>query len=219
MPDSAAARRFTYDAYLALERATNTRCEFLAGVVSRLRPPTPRTSRLVANVTSQVGTGLGKGPFQVRAGARLRVVANGFATYPDLCVFRGAPTPHPEDPDAVTDPVAIFDVLTDRLYPWDGDPSAPHESYDIDVPRSDFTHWRAIPTLRHYVAVHPDEPLLEYEQRGDDGNWWHSDHSPGDDLTLGTLVAMGRVAMPDLAFTLQVEKLYRKLGGPSPARL
>src|SRR5207245_1416196 len=94
---------------------------------------------------------------------RVKVVATGVATYPDVRVVWGSVGTDAEDPRAVTNPTVIVEVLSDST-----------EAYD----RGDkFEHYRQIPTLQAYVLVSHRERRIETRRRAPDGGW--SEHVAG----------------------------------------
>ena len=88
---------------------------------------------------------------------RVRVLATGLATYPDLTVVCGALETHPEDPHGATNPTVIVEVLS---------PST--EQHDREAK---YAHYRRIPSLRAYVLVSQDERLVEVFTRNEDDTW------------------------------------------------
>lgn len=110
------------------------------------------------------------------------MLETGLATYPDLSVVCGPIITDPEDDDAVTNPTALFEVLSK----WTA-------AYDRG---QKFDHYRRIPTLRHYV-------LLDYTRRHvdvytlRDGEWVYRSHDSGEVVELGAI-----------GVTLDVAELY-----------
>jgi Uma2 family endonuclease len=69
--------------------------------------------------------------------AKVRVLATGLATYPDVSVVCGPIERDPDDPNAITNPSVLVEVL-----------SASTEGYDRGAK---FAHFRELPSLRDYV--------------------------------------------------------------------
>jgi Uma2 family endonuclease len=126
------------------------------------------------NIGGLVHAALRAGPCRgTSADLRVRIPASGLATSPDLTVVCGPFVAHPEDPDACTNPSALFEVL-----------SASTEAYDRG---EKFAHYRRLPTLREYVLVAQDRVRIEQFTRREDGGWLLREHGPGAVLRLEVL--------------------------------
>ncbi|HEY2405721.1 MAG TPA: Uma2 family endonuclease [Polyangiaceae bacterium] len=88
---------------------------------------------------------------------RVRVLATGLATHPDVSVFCSSLELDPEDKHTATNPVVIVEVLS---------PST--EQYDRE---EKFSHYRGIPSLQSYVLISQKERRLEVFSRNADGSW------------------------------------------------
>lgn len=176
----------TYAEYLELERSTDMRHEYLAGEAWMMSGGTPRHAGIKTNLTVAVAASLRKSPCRTYdADLKIRVVATGLATYPDLSVICGGLETHPEDPNAAVNPTALFEVLS---------PST--EARDRG---GKFQHAQQIPSLRHYVLVSQDEPLVEVYSRSE-GGWLYTTHRAGE-----------QIALTGLGATLAVDDLYLDL--------
>lgn len=174
-----AARRLTYAEYLALERAEDARYEFLDGHVVAMSGGTPRHAKVKANVTAAFTVALGDGPCQAYdSDLKIRVLATGLATYPDLAVVCGDLERHPDDANAVTNPRLLVEVLSPSTQAWDRGEK--------------FLHYRRVASLTDVVFVEPDGQRVEHYQREDDGSWRFREHS-GDAVleVLGVSLAIG----------------------------
>ncbi len=157
---SAPAHRIhhTWAEYLALERSSNVKHEYLDGQIYAMAGGTPEHAALAATVIGLLFPQLRTGPCRaLDADLRVRVRATGLATYPDVTVVCGPRELDPDDSQAVTNPTLIVEVL-----------SRSTEEYD----RGDkFEHYKRLPTLRAYVIVSHRERCIEVWSRGDDGSW------------------------------------------------
>ena len=87
---------------------------------------------------------------------RVRVLATGLATYPDITVVCGRPERDPQDSNTVTNPTLIVEIT-----------SRSSETYD----RGDkFEHYKQVPSLEQYVIVSQRERSVEVWTR--DGEQW-----------------------------------------------
>ena len=126
---------YTYEEYRRFEDTNPARHEYVDGQILAMAGGTPAHARLQAAVLFALERRLEGRPCQpFPSDLRVKVVATGVATYPDVTVVCGSVETDAEDPRAVTNPTVIVEVLSDST-----------EAYD----RGDkFEHYRQIPTFR-----------------------------------------------------------------------
>lgn len=179
--------KLSYQDYLALERDSDQRYEYLDGEVWLMAGGTPRHSKLKINAASLLNSALGNGPCQAYdADLKVRVAATGLATYPDLTIVCGGIERHPEDANAVTNPTLALEVLSGTTERWDRG--------------GKFLHFQQIPSLKHFVLVGQDEPQVEVFTRAEGGAWTYRRYGAGE-----------RVALGAVGLELEVDALYRNL--------
>lgn len=151
--------------------------EFLDGYVWAMAGGTLEHAQLAANLIGELRARLQGGPCKMfTADARVRVVATGLATYPDITVICGPIERDPEDANTATNPTVIVEVLSDSS-----------EAYD----RGDkFAHYRRIPSLRAYILVSQREPRVEVYRRNADETWTLEDARTGADVKVADLCAV-----------------------------
>jgi Uma2 family endonuclease len=114
-------------------------------------------SRLKSNLTGEIGLRLKNGPCQSFTGdLKVYVERTGNFFYPDLVVC-GTVEVHDGQKDVVVNPTLLIEVLS---------PST--ESFDRGMK---FLNYQRIPTLREYLIVAQDRPLLWRYVRQDDNGW------------------------------------------------
>ena len=173
MARSAATARMTYVEYLTAESSSEIRHEFLNGDVWAMAGGTPEHGALAAAVIREFGMALRGKPCRVyTSDVRVRVLATGLTTYPDVTVVCGAAETAPDDPMALVNPVVVVEVLSDAT-----------EAYDRGAKAA---HYRQIPSLQAYLLVSQAEPLIELYRRRED-RWELADARPGDQLDLAPL--------------------------------
>lgn len=193
---TAAARQplLSYTDYLALEEETDVRHEFLRGEAWAMAGGTPRHSAVKSNLLFLVAGRLGSGPCRAYdSDLKLRVESTGLATYADLAVVCGPLVRDTEDRNAVTNPTAVFEVLSPSTERWDRG--------------GKFHHMQTVPSLRSYVIVSVDELRVEVFTRLEDGSWRLSSHGAGSIATFD--LGEGRI-------DLEVDALYRNLPEDEP---
>lgn len=149
---------YTYAEYLALEASSNVKHEFLDGQIYAMAGGTPEHAALAAAVIGLLFPELRKGRCRAHdADLRVRVPTTGLTTYPDVTVVCGPRERDATDPQAVTNPTLIVEVL-----------SRSTEEYD----RGDkFEHYKSLPSLRQYVLVSYRDRSVEVWTRDADDGW------------------------------------------------
>lgn len=163
----------TYAEYLSRERTSAAKHEYLRGDVWAMAGGTPTHARLSAAMARVLGTALrGKPCTPYSSDLRVRIERTDRATYPDLTIICGRERPAADDPDAITNPTVIVEVLSEA------------------TERSDrgekFAHYRRLETLLEYVLVNQDTPRIEVFRREGE-RWVLSIHEAGSTVTLASL--------------------------------
>jgi Uma2 family endonuclease len=176
--------RVTYPEYLELERTSEVKHEYLRGEVFAMAGGTPEHSRLAANVIRLIGTALlGRPCVVLTSDARVRIEETDRSTYPDVSVVCGRLEPAADDPDAITNPVVIVEVLSDAT--------------EADDRGEKFAHYRRLASLREYVLVSQRARRLEVYRRRDE-RWSLDEAGVGQTLHLESIDA-----------ALSVDEVYR----------
>lgn len=175
--------QYSYADYLALEATSNVRHEYLDGQIYGLAGGTPEHAALAAAVIGLLFPQLRAGRCRAHdADLRVRVRATGLSTYPDVTIVCGPRERDADDPDAITNPTAIVEIL-----------SRSTESYD----RGDkFEHYKRLGSLSAYVLVAQDKPEVEVWTREAD-DWSRTVHREGE---VANVTAIGA--------SLDVRELY-----------
>lgn len=148
--------RFSYAEYLARERDTGLRHEFLDGQVFAMTGGTPEHARLIAEVSFALRDAVDPKRCRVfSSDLRIRIAATGLATYPDVAVVCGTVEVDRDDANAIVNPTVLVEVLS---------PST--EAYDRG---EKWAHYRRIESLQAYVLVAPVAERIEAFVRSDAG--------------------------------------------------
>ncbi len=153
---------FSPEEYLAFERGTDARHEYLDGHVYAMAGESIEHSRICVNVAGELRARLKGRPCEVLS-PNMKVVTSptGLFSYPDVVVVCGEPQFYDERRDILTNPTVVFEVLS---------PST--EAYDRG---EKFLRYRTqIESLREYVLVSQHRPLVEHYVRQPDGSWSYS---------------------------------------------
>jgi Uma2 family endonuclease len=175
----------TFAEYLAIDEASDIRHEYVNGEIFAMSGGTLDHSRIAANVIRVLGVQLEGRPCVVfTADARVRVLATGLATYPDVTVVCGAIERDPQNKQTITNPVVLVEVLSDST-----------EDYDRE---EKLAHYRRIPSLREYLLVSQHERRITHLSRNDDGSW-----------TLRDVEPPAAVELPSIGCMLSFDQVYR----------
>jgi Uma2 family endonuclease len=192
--------RYTVEEYLALERASEERYEFLDGQVYLMAGESPDHGTICTNLSGQLYNQLRGKPCQVfskdmKVGSgpqpKSRYEIKGLYSYPDLVVICGEPQFHDEYRDVLLNPTAIIEVLS---------PST--EAFDRGEKWSRYQTW--LPSLTHYVLVSQAKSQFEHYLRQPNGEWLYSSvkalegnlHLAAIDCTLRLADIYDRIVFP-----------------------
>jgi Uma2 family endonuclease len=125
---------------------------------------TPAHAALASAITGQLYAQLRGGPCRsYSSDLRVRVLATGLATYPDVTVVCGPSTFDPDDANTVINPTFVVEVLSPADY---------DRTEKLD-------HYRRIPALAQVVLVSHDERRIDVWTRGDGDAWTHAEARDG----------------------------------------
>lgn len=144
--------------------------EFINGQVFAMGGGTLRHGVIINNVGAALRALLRGRPCRPASSeTRVYVPATGASLYPDASVICGRFETDPDDPHAVTNPVAVVEVLSPSTADYDRG--------------AKFEHYRRLASLRHYVLVDQDTPHVTVLERVDEG-WLRRDLGEGDVVSL-----------------------------------
>ncbi|MEO0325423.1 MAG: Uma2 family endonuclease [Myxococcota bacterium] len=169
------AASLTYAEYLALEKRTGVRHDFVGGRAIAMAGGTPEHARLCLAVGAELRAALAGGPC-VAYGSELKLLveATGRATYADAAVVCGEAEPSEIDRNALTNPQVVVEVLS--------------RGTEADDRGEKFAHYQRLPSLQEYVLVAQDEARVEVFRRGNEaGEWVLKSFGPGDAFELPSL--------------------------------
>ncbi len=150
--------RFSPEEYFALEEKAPYKSEYFDGEIFAMAGGTPEHGALAVNCAALVKVGLRGKPCQpYSSDVMVSVMATGLRTYPDLSVACGVLERDPKIPTAITNPSAIFEVVS---------PST--EAYDRGKKAENY---RRIPSLKALVLIASTRHHVEVQERQADGSW------------------------------------------------
>lgn len=146
----------TPEAYLEVERHSQSRSEYFGGERLAMTGASRRHNLVTVNLAAELRAALRGGPCECYVSdMRLKVAATGAYAYPDVVVVCEPPRFEDDVADTLLNPRVIFEVLS---------PST--EAFDRG---EKFAHYRLIPSLTDYLLVSQREPRLEHFQRQESG--------------------------------------------------
>jgi Uma2 family endonuclease len=177
--------RYTYADYVAVERDSLTKHEFLEGEIYAMAGGSEEHSALAVEVLAVLRDASRDGPCRVHTSElRIYVETVGLATFPDGSVICGPLAQRPPSPNATAlNPTVLLEVTTDSS-----------EEYDT---HDKVEYYRTIPSLRDYVVVSHRERRITVHSRSGEGEWISR-----------VAIAGGRVAVDSVKADLSVDAIY-----------
>lgn len=192
----------TPEEYLAFERQSDDRHEWLDGVIRAMAGESPEHSLICSNVIITLGGQLKGRPCAVfspnmKVYSRLATDAKmkGLFSYTDTLVVCGAPLFHDEHGDVLINPKIIVEVLSDST-----------ENYDRD---EKFERYRQNASFTDYVLIAQRRPKIEHFARQETGHWVYQ-----CETTLE-----GRIYLASIDCHLSLAEVYDRIKFKAPETL
>jgi Uma2 family endonuclease len=185
---SEAHRRMTVEEYLALERQSETRNEFLNGEMFAMTGASRRHNRIALNVATTLDRQLASRGCEVFVSdMRVQISAAHHFTYPDVVVACGEPQFADGEVDTLLNPTLIVEVL-----------STSTERYDRGAK---FESYRTLPSLAEYVLIAQDRVHVEHFVRQGSGAWLLTETDGREDS----------VELPSIGCALALADVYQRV--------
>ena len=154
-------RQQTYvspEEYLALERESEFKSEYLDGVVYAMTGASLTHIQIVSNITGELYAQLRGRPCRaLPTEMKVRVPDSRKFFYPDVTVVCGEPLYHDERTDTILNPDLLVEVLSKST-----------EAFDRG---GKFLAYQQLESLQEYLLVSLDRPAVEQFIRQPDGTW------------------------------------------------
>ncbi|GJG86268.1 hypothetical protein tb265_14490 [Gemmatimonadetes bacterium T265] len=175
-------RQMTPEEYLAFERRSRFKHEYVDGVVYAMSGTTRRHGKIVGNVYRRLWPAAKGGPCEVFVqDLKVHVDATKYY-YPDVVAVCG---PEDDDADVIPDPCLVVEVTSRSTRATDH--------------REKLIAYRKVPTLRAYLIVSHREQVVDRHWRDAAGAWQHEVVTPESG---------GRVAAPCPETVLTLDAIY-----------
>jgi Uma2 family endonuclease len=178
----------TPDEYLAAERLSDYRSEYLDGGVYPMTGASLNHGRIVINVATELALQLRERDCDVLVtDMKVRLPDLRKFFYPDVVAACGELQFHDERKDIITNPDLVVEVLS---------PST--EAFDRGAK---FKAYRTIESLKEYLLVSQEKPLVEQYIRNGEGKWTYM-AAEGLESSL---------ALPSVECTLSLSAVYKRV--------
>lgn len=185
MADAAERLKVTPEEYLAFERGSEEKHEYVDGEIFAMSGGTFKHALIAQNIARELDNALLDRPCRVLGSdMRIKAEAVGSYHYPDVSVLCEEPRFEDATEDVLLNPKLVVEVLSESS-----------ERYD----RGDkFARYRTIESLTDYVLISQTTELVEHYHRlpGDDGDdaWRYRALRAGDVFELSSLACAIPVA-------------------------
>lgn len=181
--------RFTPKEYLAFERRSEFKSEYVGGEIVAMTGSSRRHNLIAGNLFATLHSQLKKNrSCELFANdMRVRVPVEDMYAYPDVVVACGEPRFEDNELDTLLNPVLIVEVLSKST-----------ESYDRGTKSAAY---RTLPSFTEYLVVAQDQVHVEHSMRQPDGAWLLTET---DDLGAA-------LALPSVGCTLLLADVYDRV--------
>ena len=186
---SALTAQTTYSAeeYLALERSASFKSEFHDGQIYAMTGASREHNLIAVNIARELSLQLKSRPCEAYVNdMRIKAAEARSYHYPDVVVVCEKPQFEDQQADSLLNPTVVIEVLS---------PST--EAYDRG---EKFAHYRKIISLREYLLVSQDKPLIERFVR--EGDRWVLTEAEGLD---------GLLPLESIGCSLALREVYDKV--------
>lgn len=192
---------FTEEEYLAFERASEERHEYLDGHIYLMAGESDEHGDISMNLSGILYAQLRGKPcrarakdLKVRSGPRPRNprFPGGLYSYPDLVVICGEPQYLDSHRDVLINPQVIIEVLSDST-----------EAFDRGEKFRRYRQW--LPSLTDYLVVAQNRPLIEHFARNAEGQWV---------IAASVTELTDRVRIASVDCTLPLNEVYDRIEFP-----
>ena len=173
--------------YLAMERASETRSQYIDGEIFDMAGASRNHNRISSNLVRAIGNRLLDSHCHVYSSDMKVKIDRTKYTYPDIVISCEKEKFEDEEEDVLLNPVIIMEILSDST-----------EAYDRG---KKFAFYQRIPSLREYLLISQHSFRVEKYLRQDSRIWRYSAFQETD----------GIVVLNALECELPMSEIYRKI--------
>lgn len=151
---------YTLESYIQLDAASDVKYEYFDGFIVAMAGGAPEHGAIAVNVSTALHIALragGKTCQTFSSDVKVAINRARRRCYPDVSVVCGPVVRDEKEPQAITNPILIVEVLSEST-----------ESLDRG---EKFLAYRQLPSLREYVLINQDKAQVEVFSRTADGTW------------------------------------------------
>jgi len=174
MTSPAPRHRYTFQEYLDLEEVARVRHEFYDGEIYAMAGGTPEHAAMAAAITTLLGRQLDSSCRVYSSDLRVRILATGLATYPDVTVVCGPSERDPASATHVTNPKLLVEVLSNATAEYDRGEK--------------LQHYQKIPSLEAVLLVDHERERVDLWTRSGE-SWSTRSFGAGEIVPLDTIGA------------------------------
>jgi Uma2 family endonuclease len=179
---------YSYEEYLAYEEDSGRKHEYDGGEILAMAGGSRRHNALAFRIAAALEIDRKPGCIGFQSDQRIRILATGRATYPDLSMVCGPIEGDPADRSGatITNPALIVEVLSPTT--------------EQDDRGDKWQHYQRLPSLQEYVLVSQSHPRVEHYRRLATGGWEYHEVTEGTvRLASGAVLDLARLyaQLPD----------------------
>ena len=192
-PEKLLSYKYTPEEYLALERASDTKHEYLDGEIRMMAGGSPTHNQICFNTTVHLGVQIANSScIGYTSDQKIRTDPMDLFTYPDLTIVCGEPVFHDENQDVILNPTVLIEVLSPRT-----------ENYDRSTK---LVRYQNIRSLSDYILISQNRPCIEHYARQKGKAQWL--------LTIETDLE-AEIEIASLHATLTLAEVYHRVTFPA----
>jgi Uma2 family endonuclease len=150
---------YTPEEYLAFERASDTKHEYLDGEIYAMAGASPKHNQICFNLAGELHPQIkGTSCVGYTSDQKIRTDPMDLFSYPDLTIVCGEPIFHDDHQDVILNPTVIIEVLSPRT-----------ENYDRNTK---LERYQNIRTLTDYILISRNRPYVEHYARQKGKRQW-----------------------------------------------
>jgi Uma2 family endonuclease len=179
---------YTPQEYIEAEKLALRKSEYISGHILAMAGASFEHNNVMVDTSRALGNLLtaNQSPCEVHnSEQRVQISDAGPYFYPDISVVCGEP--FVDQNDNLQNPIAIFEVLSPSTSDYDHGEK--------------FFHYRRIESLKEYVLVHINTPLIEHYLRKENDEWILREIKGLDTI----------LDLPTLSISIPLKEIYRRL--------
>ncbi|OQX02704.1 MAG: hypothetical protein BWK80_57255 [Desulfobacteraceae bacterium IS3] len=194
MGEAAAKLYYTAEEYLMFEELAKNKSEFYNGKIFAMSGTSGNHSIICFNLNRHIGEAIdNRNCTGFDSNMKLNIAQANSFVYPDLMVVCGDIDFFKNRTDIITNPILIIEVLSPSTQAFDRSKK--------------FEYYRSVTSMREYVLVSQEEPMIEIFFRQNEKIWLYS--------AVKGLEA--RVVLQTIEHELALKDIYRKVDWNQPA--